>query len=160
MLGPQEDHFSSEAIAAFLNCEWETTTEQDRMGMRLRGTPLAHTSAAAADIASDAVTPGTIQVPANGLPIVLLADSQTVGGYPKIATVISADLHRLAHFRPGARLHFQAVSRAQARQATQDLLAAWNQWIATRESFVPPGFIDEEALYGSNLVSGMVRAEP
>lgn len=160
MLGPQEDHFAPEAIAAFLNGEWETTPEQDRMGMRLRGTPLAHANAAAADIVSDAVTPGTIQVPANGLPIVLLADSQTVGGYPKIATVISADLPRLAHLKPGTRLSFQAVSGAQARQALQDQSTAWNRWLATREAFVPPGFIDEEALYGSNLVSGMLRAEP
>jgi len=160
MLGPQENHFRPEAIAAFLNAEWEATPEQDRMGMRLRGSALQHVDAAAADIVSDAVTPGAIQVPANGLPIVLMADSQTVGGYPKVATVIRADLPRLAHLKPGARLRFKAVSGAQARQALENQRTDWTRWLATRETFVPPGFVDEAALYGSNLVSGMLRAEP
>lgn len=160
MLGPQQDHFQPEAIATFQNNEWEATAEQDRMGLRLRGPVLTHTNAAAADIVSDAVTPGAIQVPASGQPIVLMADSQTVGGYPKIATVISADLPRLAHLKPGTRLRFQVVTGAQARQALQEQRTAWCQWLATREAFLPAGFIDEQALYNSNLVSGMLRAEP
>lgn len=160
ILGPQQDHFSPEAIATLLGESWEATPEQDRMGMRLRGSALSHVDAAAADIVSDAVTAGTIQVPANGLPIVLLADSQTVGGYPKIATVISADLPRLAHLKPGTRLQFQTVSLAEARQALQTQRADWKRWLGTREAFVPAGFIDLEALYGSDLVSGMLRAEP
>ena len=159
ILGPQQDHFLPESIASFQNNEWEATVEQDRMGLRLRGTALAHINAAAADIVSDAVTPGAIQVPANGQPIVLLADSQTVGGYPKIATVIQADLPKLAHLKPGSRLRFQSVTLAQARQALQEQRQAWMQWLATRESFLPPGFIDEQALYSCNLVSGMLRAE-
>jgi allophanate hydrolase len=159
MLGPQADHFQPDAVAAFLRDGWEATAEQDRMGLRLRGTPLTHTSPQAADIVSDAVTSGAVQVPANGLPIVLLSDSQTVGGYPKIATVIRADLPRLAHLRPGTRVHFQAVTAAQARQALLDQRNAWISWLATREAFLPPGFIDEEALYGSNLISGQLRAD-
>lgn len=159
MLGPQADHFQPDALAALLRDSWEATAEQDRMGLRLRGTPLAHTSPQAADIVSDAVTSGAVQVPANGQPIVLLADSQTVGGYPKMATVIRADLPRLAHLRPGSRVHFQAVTAAQARQALQDQRDAWNDWLATRETFLPPGFIDEAALYGSNLISGQIRAD-
>lgn len=159
MLGPQADHFQPDAVAAFLRDGWEATAEQDRMGLRLRGTPLAHTSAQAADIVSDAVTSGAVQVPANGLPIVLLADSQTVGGYPKIANVIRADLPRLAHLRPGARVYFQVVTAAQARQALLDQRDAWTSWLATREAFLPPGFIDEAALYGSNLISGQLRAD-
>lgn len=159
ILGPQADHFQPEAVAAFLRDGWEASAEQDRMGLRLRGTPLAHTSPQAADIVSDAVTAGAVQVPANGQPIVLLADSQTVGGYPKIATVIRADLPRLAHLRPGTRVYFQAVTAAQARQALQDQRDAWIRWAATREAFLPPGFIDEAALYGSNLISGQLRAE-
>lgn len=160
MLGPQHDHFLPEAITLLETEEWQATAEQDRMGMRLAGSALAHASAAAADIVSDAVTPGAIQVPANGRPIVLLADSQTVGGYPKIATVISADLPRLAHLKPGSSLRFQIVSGAEARQALQAQQLAWAQWRAQRESFLPAGFIDEEALYSCNLVSGMLRAEP
>jgi allophanate hydrolase len=159
MLGPQADHFQPDALAAFLRDGWVATAEQDRMGLRLRGTPLTHTSAKAADIVSDAVTAGAVQVPANGQPIVLLADSQTVGGYPKIATVIRADLPRLAHLRPSTRVHFQAVTAAQARQALLDQRDAWTRWLATREAFLPPGFIDEIALYGSNLISGQLRAD-
>ena len=159
MLGPQQDHFPAEAITAFEAEEWQASAEQDRMGLRLSGAALAHASAAAADIVSDAVTPGAIQVPANGRPIVLLADSQTVGGYPKIATVISADLPRLAHLRPGSRLRFRIVSAAEARQALQAQQQAWSQWLASRESFLPPGFGDEQALYSCNLVSGKLRAE-
>ena len=159
MLGPQHDHFLPEAIATFETEEWLATAEQDRMGLRLSGAALAHASAAAADIVSDAVTPGAIQVPANGRPIILMADSQTVGGYPKIATVISADLPRLAHLKPGTPLRFQIVSGAQARQALQAQQQAWMQWLRRREPFLPPGFIDEEALYCCNLVSGMLRAE-
>lgn len=159
MLGPQQDHFTAEAVASFLNEEWQVTAEQDRMGMRLRGAPLQHVNSAAADIVSDAVAPGTIQVPANGQPIVLLADSQTVGGYPKIATVITADLPRLAHLQPGAVVRFQAVNSAQAQIALLDQSQTWKRWVATREAFVPPGFIDHEALYANNLISGMLCAE-
>ena len=159
MLGPQADHFQPAAVAAFLRDGWEATTEQDRMGLRLRGAALMHTSPQAADIVSDAVTVGAIQVPANGQPIVLLADGQTVGGYPKIATVIRADLPRLAHLRPGTRVHFEAVTAAQARQALQDQHISWTRWSATREAFLPPGFIDEVALYGRNLISGQIRAD-
>jgi len=159
LLGPQADHFRSDAVAAFLRDGWEASAEQDRMGLRLRGTPLVHTRPAAADIVSDAVTAGAIQVPANGQPIVLLTDSQTVGGYPKIATVIRADLPRLAHLRPGSRVHFRAVTAAQARQALQDQRDTWTRWLTTREAFLPPGFINEAALYGSNLISGQIRAD-
>jgi len=158
MLGPQQDHFTPAAIADFLTTPWQVTPEQDRMGMRLSGTPLAHLTPAAADIVSDGVAPGAIQVPASGQPIVLLADCQTVGGYPKIATVISADLPRLAQARPGHALRFEAVDAGAARQALQDLRARWQAWVQGLETFLPPGFVDEEALYGSNLVSGMVRA--
>ena len=160
MLGPQDDHFPAGALAAFFAQTWQATPAQDRMGLRLQGEPIAHTSAAAADIVSDGVTPGVIQVPANGQPIVLLADGQTVGGYPKIATVISADLPRLAHLKAGSRLRFQAVGLAEARLALQAQQSDWKRWLTTREAFVPAGFIDLEALYASNLVSGMLRAEP
>lgn len=159
LMGPQQDHFQDRAIEAFLSNAWKATAEQDRMGLRLRGTALAHRSPSAADIVSDAVTPGAIQVPANGQPIVLLADSQTVGGYPKIATVITADLPRLAHLKPGTRLQFEAVSSAQARQALQDQKTGWMQWLASRETFLPAGFIDETALYNNNLISGVLHAE-
>jgi allophanate hydrolase len=159
LLGPQQDHFQDIAIETFLSTDWEATAEQDRMGLRLRGAELAHRSKAQADIVSDAVTPGAIQVPANGQPIVLMADSQTVGGYPKIATIITADLPRLAHMKPGRHLQFQAVSSVQARQALQDQKAHWMQWLASRQRYLPAGYIDETALYSNNLISGFLHAE-
>ena len=160
LLGPQQDHFTPDAIEQFLRQDWEATAAQDRMGLRLKGPALVHRNPEAADIVSDGVAPGAIQVPANGLPIVLLADGQTVGGYPKIATVISADLPRLAHLRPGTRIRFEAVSLAQAHRALQDGCARWQRWLASRETCLPPGTVDEAALYASNLIDGMLRADP
>ena len=160
MAGPQDDHFTPEALASFFAQDWQATPAQDRMGLRLEGEALAHTSADAADIVSDGVTPGVIQVPANGQPIVLLADGQTVGGYPKIATVITADLPRLAHLRPGTRVRFAAVTAEQAHEALTALRTRWQQWLAGREAFLPPGHIDEAALYGRNLISGMLATHP
>lgn len=160
LLGPQQDHFSPEAIAQFLGQDWDATAAQDRMGLRFQGQALAHVNAAAADIVSDGVAPAAIQVPANGLPIVLLADGQTVGGYPKIATVISADLPRLAHLRPGTRVRFEAVSHDAAHRALNDERERWQRWLTTRETYLPPGTVDEAALYASNLIDGMLRADP
>lgn len=159
LAGPQQDHFSPEAIDLFFSATWQATAEQDRMGLRLSGPRLSHADAEAADIVSDAVAPGAVQVPASGQPIVLLADSQTVGGYPKMAHVICADLPRLAHLPPGTPVRFKQVTLAQARQALQAQRETWLAWLTTRERFIPPGFIDEEALYGNNLVSGMLLAE-
>lgn len=156
--GPQDDHFQPEALRLFERTDWQATALQDRMGLRFAGPALAHTSAAAADIVSDAATPGTIQVPANGQPIVLLADCQTVGGYPKIATVIRADLPRLAHLPAGSVVRFQAVDHAAARAALLQQHARWQAWVARRRPHHPPGRLDIDALYAANLVSGMVDA--
>jgi len=128
MLGPQEGHFEKDSVAQFLASAFRVTADIDRMGVRLEGTPLRHVSPAAADIVSDGVTPGTLQVPGNGQPIILLADCQTVGGYPKIATVISADLPRLGQLRPGQMVRFSAVSGAQARAARLAREAQWAAW--------------------------------
>lgn len=160
ILGPQEDHFAPDALARFFAQDWTATAAQDRMGLRLQGDALAHATPEAADIVSDGVAPGAIQVPANGQPIVLLADGQTVGGYPKIATVITADLPRLAHLRPGTRVRFAAVTAAQARAALSEQHTRWQQWLAGREAFLPAGQLDETALYRMNLVSGMLSTHP
>lgn len=158
--GPQSGHFTVDAQRAFETQPWTVTTELDRMGMRLAGTSLTHSSPAHADIVSDAVTPGTLQVPGNGQPIILLADCQTVGGYPKIATIISADLPRLGQTKPGDQLRFTAVDLAQACQirATEDARRA--QWKRGITTYLPAGYLDETALYTSNLISGAVRADP
>lgn len=159
MIGPQADHFPVDALKAFFDQEWEATAAQDRMGLRLHGPALQHTHPEAAEIISDGVTPGAIQVPANGQPIVLLADGQTVGGYPKIATVITADLPRLAHLPAGSRVRFEAVDADAAHQALRDQRARWQQWLDGRRVFLPAGQLDAESLYNSNLVSGMLRAD-
>lgn len=156
IFGPQDDHFSIEARTQFLATPWQATAEQDRMGWRFSGPTLQHLTPAHADIASDGVTPGAIQVPANGLPIILGPDGQTVGGYPKIATVIRADLPRLAQAWPGRTLRFVAVSREEALQALRDLHALEARWAAQLQSCPPLGGLDEQALYACNLISGVV----
>ncbi len=156
--GPQDDHFTQAAFDALFGTPYIAQRDSDRMGLRLAGAKLEH-SALGPDIASDGVTPGAIQVPADGQPIVLLADCQTVGGYPKIATVQRADLPRLAHVRPGVAVRFVGVDALQAAAARQALAQRIANWCAAIESFRPGGGLDEAALYGSNLVSGMVRGD-
>jgi allophanate hydrolase len=158
--GPQHDHFTPAAQAALVAVPWRVTPALDRMGVRLAGPALAHVDAAAADIVSDGVVPGAIQVPADGQPIVLLADCQTVGGYPKIATVIGADLPRLAQVRPGEALRFAVVDGAATRAAAQQVQRRWRAWCAALQRGRPAGWLDEAALGRDNLISGMWRAEP
>ena len=125
------------------------------MGLRLDGPRLEH--ARGADIVSDGVTPGAIQVPGDGRPIVLLADCQTVGGYPKIATVIGADLPRLGHALPGHKLRFVAVSADEALAARRDATHRLAECIA---GMVPGGAeLDLDALYGANLIDGVIDAD-
>ena len=129
MFGPQNDYFKPEALATLVGADYQVSAQQDRMGMRLDGPPLAHLTPQSADIVSDGVTPGVIQVPGNGQPIILLADCQTVGGYPKIATVISADLPLLAQLHPGQKLRFAAVDAGQAKAALLEREAQWESWV-------------------------------
>ncbi len=93
VLGPQDDHFTARGRRTFLESIYTVSPASDRMGMRLEGAALEHSDGF--NIASDGTAPGSVQVPGDGLPIVLLADRQTTGGYPKIATVIAADLPAL-----------------------------------------------------------------
>jgi biotin-dependent carboxylase-like uncharacterized protein len=156
VLGPQRERFTAAAIATLLAAEYRISASADRMGMRLDGPRLAH--AGVWDIVSDGIATGAIQVPGSGQPIVLLADHQTTGGYPKIATVVSADLPVVGRRRPGDAIRFAAVSveaaEALAREAERGLAAR----LATLEP-VPDGpGLDLAALYGVNLISGVVSA--
>lgn len=108
VLGPQADYFPVDAQAAILGQPFEVTMHRDRSGMRLRGPRLTHRDRA--EILSDALLPGAIQVPADGNPVITLADGPTTGGYPKLAAVITADLDRLVQHSPGDRLRFEAVT--------------------------------------------------
>lgn len=156
--GPQDDHFTPAALDAFFSRPYAVTRDMDRMGIRFDGEKLVHNERGA-DVVSDGVAPGSIQVPANGQPIVLLADCQTSGGYPKIATVISADLPRLAHVRPGDKVRFVAVDHAAAAAALRDLASRIARWCAAIGSFFPAGVVDETALYEGNLISGAIRGD-
>lgn len=156
--GPQEEHFTPAALAAFFGMPFQVTREMDRMGMRLAGPRLTH-SERGAEIVSDGVAPGAVQVPASGQPIVLLADCQTTGGYPKIATVIAADLPRLAHLRPGDEIRFCRASHAEAAAARQAQAEAFARWSAGIRPCLPAGAVDERALYSGELISGAVRGD-
>jgi antagonist of KipI len=123
VLGPQDDRFTPEGIAAFLEGPYEVTPQADRMGYRLKGPAIAH--ARGHDIISDGIPLGGIQVPGEGQPIVLLVDRQTTGGYTKIATVIGPDIARIGQTRPGQRVRFRRVDLAEAHAA----LRAEQAWL-------------------------------
>ena len=122
VLGPQEDHFTAEAVATFLEARWIVTAAADRMAYALDGPSLDH--AGDFNIVSDGVALGAIQVAGDGKPLVLMADRQPTGGYPKLAHVVRADIGRLAQLRPGQSCRFVAETIEQARQALVDRDAA------------------------------------
>ncbi|MGQ0750009.1 MAG: biotin-dependent carboxyltransferase family protein [Betaproteobacteria bacterium] len=107
VLGPQADHFTRRGVETFLSSIYTVSTQADRMGFRLDGPVIEHVRDY--NIVSDGVVSGSIQVPGTGRPIVLMVDNQTTGGYPKIATVISADLPLVGRRRPGRAIRFSAV---------------------------------------------------
>jgi biotin-dependent carboxylase-like uncharacterized protein len=112
IMGPQDDMFTAEGIKTFLEGKYTVSNEADRMGYRLEGPKIKHVDKA--DIISDALPEGAVQVPAHGMPIVMLADRQTTGGYAKIATVIGPDLSLLAQGRPGDTVSFCACTDKEA----------------------------------------------
>ena len=110
VLGPQADHFPPSALERFLGEAWTVGPSSDRTGCRLVGPVLEH--AGPAEIVSDGMVPGAIQIPPDGQPIVMLADGPTTGGYPKLAAVVSADLPRLAQLLPGrGTIRFKVLHR-------------------------------------------------
>lgn len=127
--GPQLEYFLPEALDALTGRPYTVSPQSDRMGYRLQGPPLIHVGAA--EIVSDATPPGSLQVPANRQPILLMADHQTAGGYPKLGVVISADLPLAAQLLPGESLSFALVDVAQAR-------AAWRAQEALLARLMPP----------------------
>lgn len=157
--GPQEDYFSDEGRRTFIECEYRVSKEADRMGIRFEGPTIAHAKSVdqgGADIISDGIAPGAIQVPGAGLPIVLLADRQTVGGYPKIATVASVDLPRLGRLLPGQTVRFAAITVEEAEALRRDQESRLQRAIAGFVVARPPGGIDLARLYEENLIDGIV----
>ncbi|MGI4887324.1 MAG: biotin-dependent carboxyltransferase family protein [Janthinobacterium lividum] len=134
--GPEYGQFSAASQRAFWEAPFAITAAADRMGYRLQGPALARLTDA--ELLSSTVTHGTVQVPANGQPIVLLADRQTTGGYPRLAQVITADFGALAQAAPGQALRFQEVSLAEAQAlylAQERALRALQRAIAFKALF-------------------------
>ena len=123
LMGPQDDEFSDDTKALFLESEWKISATSDRMGYRLEGPIIKHLHGH--NIVSDGTVNGSIQVPGNGAPIVLMPDRGTSGGYPKIATVITADFGRFAQTAAGRGFRFKAVgmveAQAEARKFSESL---------------------------------------
>lgn len=118
VLGPQDDAFTKEGIAAFLTSEYTVTNEADRMGYRLEGPKIQHQNGP--DIVSDGIAMGAVQVPGHGSPIIMMADRQTTGGYTKIGTVITPDLWKIAQAKPGDKMSFQAIPVEEANRVYRE----------------------------------------
>jgi len=154
-LGPQNDEFSDEAIGLFLDSEWKISATSDRMGYRLEGPAIKHLHGH--NIVSDGTVNGSIQVPGNGQPIVLMSDRGTSGGYPKIATVITADFGRFAQVPAGTAFRFKAVSMEEAQAEAckfAELLRTLPDRLGSIESFD----LNVEALQDANVAGVAVSA--
>jgi biotin-dependent carboxylase-like uncharacterized protein len=152
--GPQDDYFSARGRKTFVDSEYRISREADRMGIRFEGPTIEHSKGA--DIISDGIGPGAIQVPGAGLPIVLLGDRQTVGGYSKIATVASVDLPRLGRLLPGMTVRFTAIKVGEAEKLRREQEGRLQRAIADCTPARPPGGIDLTRLYEENLIDGVV----
>jgi len=118
--GPQDEHFPNDSRHAFLNCIYRMSQDSDRTGIRLEGPEILRKPDIEASIISEGVIAGSIQIPGDGKPIIILGETVT-GGYRKIATVISADLPSLGQIKPGDSLQFAVVSLAEAHLALQEM---------------------------------------
>jgi biotin-dependent carboxylase-like uncharacterized protein len=155
VLGPQDDRFTAEGIATFLSGEYALTAEADRMGYRLDGPEIEHRDGF--NTISDTILTGSIQVPGTRKPIVLMADRQTTGGYPKIATTATASLPSLAQMKPGDRLRFAAVGVAEARALLARQVEAMRALpAALRPVLRDASTLTSEALLAANLIDGVV----
>ncbi|UED72540.1 biotin-dependent carboxyltransferase family protein [Brevibacillus sp. DP1.3A] len=123
--GDQFDDFTSESRQSFFEQAFQVSPQSDRMGYRLTGPTLALTSPL--ELISAAVTMGTIQVPPDGQPIILMADRQTIGGYPKIGYVATVDLPIIAQLRPGETMRFQEISLHDAQRALYERERTMNE---------------------------------
>jgi allophanate hydrolase subunit 2 len=153
VMGPQDDEFG-DARDLFLGSEWTISAASDRMGYRLEGPIVRHLHGH--NIVSDGTVNGSIQVPGNGQPIVLMPDRGTSGGYPKIATVISADLGRFAQIPTGRSFRFIAVTIAEA-QAEARAMADVLRTLPGRVRDVQDADLSD-ALQSANIAGSAVNA--
>ena len=152
--GPQAHYFNDREIKHLCAATFTIGSGSDRTGMRLDGIALAHERDF--NITSDAVVHGSIQVPGDGKPIVLLADRQTTGGYPKIATIISADLPCAGRLAIGARVTFRLVDIAEAEAARRDARQTFQALVDSIHPVAAEAPLAERLMSG-NLVSGVVN---
>jgi 5-oxoprolinase (ATP-hydrolysing) subunit C len=155
VLGPQDDEFADDQKSLFLDSEWKISATSDRMGYRLEGPVIRHLHGH--NIVSDGTVNGSIQVPGNGAPIVLMPDRGTTGGYPKIATVISADLGRFAQIPAGRAFRFKAVGMAEAQAELRNFvkqIAALPDRLRDIQNFD----LNIEALQDANVAGSAVSA--
>ncbi|WP_407164430.1 biotin-dependent carboxyltransferase family protein [Bradyrhizobium sp. ORS 111] len=155
VFGPQDDEFSEESKKLFLDSEWKISATSDRMGYRLEGPVIKHLDGH--NIVSDGTVNGSVQIPGNGQPIVLMPDRGTSGGYPKIATVISADFGRFAQISAGRPFRFKAVTMAEAQAEAskfQELLRSLPERLRGIEDFG----LNLEALRDANVAGQAVSA--
>ncbi len=122
IMGPQTKYFTDESVETFLSSEYSVSLTSDRMGYRLEGPALIYCNNT--ELISEGMTVGAIQIPSNGQPIVMMADCPTTGGYPKIATVASADLPLLAQCMPNkSRIRFRETAVATAQKKYRALMS-------------------------------------
>ena len=124
ILGPQADMFTEEGITTFLSSQYKVTLEADRMGYRLEGPKIEHK--AKADIVSDALLPGAVQIPKNGKPILIMRDAQTAGGYPKIAVIMTPDVSTLGQAKTNDIVEFSKITIQQAHEKIGDYYKSLN----------------------------------
>jgi 5-oxoprolinase (ATP-hydrolysing) subunit C len=155
LFGPQDDEFADGARQLFLDSEWKISPTSDRMGYRLEGPVIKHLHGH--NIVSDGTVDGSIQVPGNGAPIVLMPDRGTTGGYPKIATVISADLGRLAQTTAGTGFRFKAIGMVEA-QAEVKKFAQLLRALPDRLRGIESMQLNVEALHDANVAGHAVSA--
>jgi biotin-dependent carboxylase-like uncharacterized protein len=153
--GPQDDHAGAAALALLTSSGFTISSQADRMGVRLDGPKV--TPAGGHDIVSDGIATGAIQLPGDGRPIVLLRDRQTTGGYPKIATVISADIGRFAQLQQGSAVRFTIVSRAEAIAAARAAADRIDGFAAAMT--VANAILDAELLLSLNLIDGVTAGQ-
>ena len=120
VLGPQDDYFTENGINTFFGSQYEVTNEFDRMGYRLSGAKITHKTGA--DIISDGITMGSVQVPGHGAPIIMMADRQTTGGYTKIATVITSDINIVGQLKPGDSISFKSIGIVEAHKIYKEYM--------------------------------------
>src|SRR3977135_4048940 len=155
VMGPQDDEFGDEGTKLFLDSEWKISATSDRMGYRLEGPAIKHLHGH--NIVSDGTVNGSIQVPGNGQPIVLMPDRGTSGGYPKIATVISADFGRFAQTPAGRAFRFKAVSMAEAQAALRQF-TEFLRTLPDRLHDIENFDLNIEALHDANVAGAAVSA--